>query len=151
MPATENELDFWSDDIKVEVLSPLMILRAQVPALRKKTKGILQAKVETLDTQVETVHEFSLIAPALDNYKEKILTATHKKNIVYPCTIESPGLERVVGNHFEDSEISNVKVAWTQTEFINILREALQSDIVRSTIDSFLAKSNEKKADDSSA
>src|ERR1019366_2314383 len=89
MSAPVLELDFWSDDIKVGVLTPLMILRAQEPSLRKKTKGILQAKVETVVTETRTIHNLNLIAPALGNYKEKILSVAHKPDFAYPCEVNS--------------------------------------------------------------
>lgn len=147
MPATMNELDFWSDDIQVDVLTPLMILRAQEPGLRRRTKGILQAKLETVTTEKTTIHNLYLIAPALDNYKEKILTVEHKPNLVYPCSVSAEGLPDL-------GQPSQLRASWrpsppesrtaaSQTEFIEMVKWVLKSPSVRGAIDSLLAKSNE--------
>jgi hypothetical protein len=146
MPATVNDLDFWSDDIKVEVLTPLMILRAQEPALRKKTKGILQAEVETVSTDSSVIHNLYLVAPALGNYKEKILSVTHTPSLVYPCEVASSTLSGVRHVAVVPSLSETI---YSQTGFIDRLRDALQSPFVRSTIDSLLAKSNEQRTEKS--
>ena len=86
--------DLWSNDIKVDVLSPLAILKTQSELLGTKTKGLLLARVRsvTLKTKDDGTHEshkFELFAPAI-NYSEKVLTVQHKEGRVYPAWIIMP-------------------------------------------------------------
>lgn len=149
MPATVDDLDLWADDIKPGVLSPLIILRAQEPALRKKTNGIVQAKVVSQRSGIGLKHELLLLAPAIDNYQEKILVVQHQTQLVYPCQVESPSFGeyrtpefRVDGIPISDP-LEPVQTADSEADFRDLLRKVLTSKRVRSTIDALLAKSNE--------
>lgn len=150
MPASANELDFWANDINPGILSPLMILRAQEPALRKRTGGIVEAKVISQIASDVTKHQLILIAPAVDNYQETILAAQHNVRRVYPCQVESASFqeyeESVRGRLPPLAAMDTVQIAGTQAEFIRLLKLALNSKTVRTTIDALLAKSNELEA-----
>ena len=62
--------DLWSDDIQVDVLTPLVILRAQESRLGRKTQGILEARVTTVATEAWIQHQLDLIAPALSTTRD---------------------------------------------------------------------------------
>jgi hypothetical protein len=56
--------DLWSDDIKVDIVTPLAIFRAQTGSLHQRTKGLLEAEVRTTTGQSGRVrHQLVLIAP----------------------------------------------------------------------------------------
>src|SRR5439155_23788332 len=80
--------DLWSDDITVNVVTPLVILRKQAQLLTQKTKGVLEAHVHTIGGDAGlTRHEFDIYAPAL-GYRERLFTATHWEQ-VYPVVLEA--------------------------------------------------------------
>ena len=138
--------DLWSDDISVDVLTPLAILRAQErrPGAGEQ-KGLLEAEINSQERENEVVHWLDLVAPAL-GYRERILTATHHKNRVYPVTLEAICFAKNP-NQFTIPETR--RSAISQQEFIGLLTEVLRSGDVRSSIQSLLARSNDAK--DSSA
>src|SRR4051794_24140654 len=79
--------DLWSDDIRVDVLPPVAILRAQEGMLLRKTKGMLLAKVSTRKTPHGIQHVLDLVAPTLSDYTERVLTVRHKIEKAYPAAI----------------------------------------------------------------
>ena len=128
--------DLWSDDIKVDVVTPLAILLAQVGPMQRKTKGLLQAEVTTTTSNGGWVkHQLDLIAPVLDGYRHRLLAATHERDLVYPVQVDA-----------ECFEVSSAEArAHTEEEFIGIVSIALHSHQVRSIIQSLIARSNERR------
>ena len=139
--------DLWAEDIEVNVLTPLAILRAQEGPLERKTRGILKATVLTVSGEGSRIqHQSDLIAPVL-GYGETLLTAEHSEN-VYPvevtakCFTDTPKALR----SFEapaPGEREDTLVASTDTEFTGLVREVLRSRYVRSLMQSLIARSNE--------
>jgi hypothetical protein len=138
--------DLWSDDIKVDVLPPLVILKAQDEAIRKKTGGILHSVITTgsefEDDQEYVTYTMDLVAPAL-GYRESILTVSHRQGKFYPATIVLP--EAIGWSTAPGASSSTYSRCYSADEFIQQLRIALQSQPTRSTITSLLASSNEAK------
>jgi len=134
--------DLWSDDIRVDVLPPLVVLRAQEGLLAKKTQGILQAKLLTSETETLVQHSLYLIAPALNFYRVSLLSATHEREMVYPVTVTA---QCWFSEFLPDGgeEIEKRRVAATEEEFIDLVRQALRSTEVRGLIQSLIARSNE--------
>jgi len=65
------------------------ILKTQAAALSRKSKGLLQAQVETSLTGTIS-HRLVLVVPALENYRYRLLRLHHSQ-AVYPVYIdESP-------------------------------------------------------------
>lgn len=103
--------DLWGDDIKVDVLSPLMILKAQDEAIRRKTQGVLRAEITTrevsgfenrfgnLEKDDELgdnvvrpnwlIHTLDIASPVLA-YCETLLEVRHAVNRAYPATLTVP-------------------------------------------------------------
>jgi hypothetical protein len=147
--------NLWSDDIKVNVVTPLAVLRKQAHLLTQMTKGVLEADVATVDTvygDSGTIrHGFDVIAPALD-YRQRLFTATHGVQ-VYPVVLEAdcfrsqshPDLNAVkLGPGYDlEPERAGTRQAKTEDEFLNLVREILRSDKVRSVIQSLIARSND--------
>ena len=128
--------DLWPDDISTDVLTPLAIMRAQSPGLSRRTKGLLEADINSVEKDKEVVHNFDLTAPALSNFRERILFVTHERNRVYPAKIEAACFMRKQGP-------STVCRAMSQDEFLTLISEVIRSPDVRSTIESLIAQSNE--------
>lgn len=145
----------WSDDIKVDVLSPAAILRAQVGPLRERTKGILEAEIsaESSESGVERLH-FDLVAPLLENYHHRILTAIHSRNLVYPVSVEAECFRPNPRTGWLQMPVPPPKFAavesdWrpkaaTEQEFIERIGEVFRSSEVRAVIHSLIARSNDQ-------
>jgi len=118
----------WPDDIKTDVLTPLAILRTQANALRQATRGLLEARVNSLTEDDREVHQLDIVAPALD-YEHRILTVSHNKDLVYPAHVVLKGLPI--------AEVAN------DDQLMEKLREYLATIPVRSVISSLIARSNE--------
>lgn len=82
-------LDLWSNDIKVDVLTPLAILRSQEGPLQRKTHGLLRASVSTTTADAWEQHSLDLIAPSLSDYRTTLLSARHPHDHVYPVVVTS--------------------------------------------------------------
>jgi hypothetical protein len=149
--------DLWSEGIRVDVLSPLAILRGQENLLRKRTKGILEAIITTTNGVTQLEHHFDLLAPLLQ-YRERLLTARHKIKLVYPVEVIADVFVPKENQSFPALPISpiykalgsfklpaNVRVAATQEEFVKLIREVLHSPDVNALAQSLIAKSNELK------
>ena len=86
----------WSDDIKVDVLTPLVILRAQQEPLRRMTQGILEAEITNVISEKLIRHNLDLVAPALGNYRRRVVTVTHFADQVYPVRVDAATRKRRV-------------------------------------------------------
>jgi hypothetical protein len=145
--------DLWSDDIKVDVVTPLAILRAQTGPISRKTKGILEAEVTTISSEAGRVrHQLDLIASVLDGYRHRLLAATHERDLVYPVTVEAECFKPAPTSGDIGEALESVTVpepdwrprAYTEQEFIDLVSKALRSGEVRSIIQSLIARSNER-------
>jgi hypothetical protein len=138
--------DLWSDDIKVDVLPPIAVLKTQEGLLARKTQGMLQAKLTTTETEKLVQHGLDLIAPALNFYRERLLSATHDREMPYPVTVTAeafaPDPPRSGGFRFGGDPREMQKRAATDEEFIRLVREVLQSPEVRALIHSLIARIN---------
>ena len=141
--------DLWPDDIRVDLLTPLMILRTQAGLLSSKTQGLIIAEVRTTTTEKWVQHQLDLIAFPLDHYRMTLLTARHGIDAAYPVKVTCQGFVPKqrgfpsVPNFFEPPP--NEREAATQEEFIALVREALRSDTIRSRIQSLIVRSNEAR------
>ena len=150
MPDTIPSL--WPDDIKVDVLTPLMILRAQAGLLSRITKGILEAEVVVEQaklggnggTPVTQIH-LDLIAPALNRSGYRILTTQYSDEMAYPTHIQS----NYVANEDLIAALTSSeykKAPSNEKEFINSVSNILRSSKTMSLIQSLIARSNEQLA-----
>ena len=136
--------DLWSDDIEVNLVSPVAILRAQTGFLERKTQGILRAEVRSTDSGNRAVHSLDLIAPALNDYRKSLLSASHAKDMIYPVTVRSEGLSPADQGLLPiPVSGSDQKTVSSQAELIEVVRRVLRSGYVRSLIHSLIARSNE--------
>ena len=146
--------DLWPDDIRVDLLTPLMILRMQAGLLSSKTQGLIIAEVRTTTTDKWVQHQLDLIALPLDHYRVSLLTARHDIGGAYPVTVRSQGFvpKREPGPSSPTASIRAMfepppdqREAATQEEFIDLVRQALRSDAIRSRIQSLIVRTNEAR------
>jgi hypothetical protein len=163
MPDTIPNL--WPTDIVLNVVSPLAILRTQAGLLAEMTKGLLIAQVSTIKTEHGLVrHLLDLIAPALNGYRHRLLTATHHRDMIYPVTVTAecfppkntsasvPGgfaefAETLASVQEKLASVTGIEKhqAATQQEFIEMVGQILHSAEVRSLIQSLIARTNEER------
>ncbi len=132
MPATIPDL--WPETFNVDGLPPVVILKAQASKLAEKTMGIVEAEVITDITDEwganTKVHSLDLIAPALGNYKHRVLQLVHRDLLVYPLRIRA----------MEGEQERSVQ---DQSALIQAVSEILRSPGVKNVIDSLIVRSNE--------
>lgn len=157
--------DLWSDDIKVDVLPPLAILKAQEGLLARKTQGMLEAKLTTTEAGDLVQHQLDLIAPSLNFYRERLLTATHDRLRPYPVTVAAecfaPKMEVSQGTLAPIQQMGKAlsevhralvpeaiqRKAATDAEFVQLVREVLQSAEVRALVSSLIARINQNNGE----
>ena len=137
---TKTIPDLWPDDIRVDVRTPLAILKTQASLLSSKTRGLLIAELLTTTTSTKQwiQYQLDIVAVPLKHYRVSILTARHRIDEVYPVTVHS----RAFGHEPEYEEAGN-REATTEEEFITLLRFVLRSGLVRSLIQSLIVRVNE--------
>jgi hypothetical protein len=144
--------DLWSDDIRVDILTPLAILRAQEDLIGQKTQGILEGEVRTTSNDTWMLHQLGLIAPALNHYRVTLLTAKHRQDMVYPVSVTAPCFAPkprsllAIGAIRLPGQSPDQRDAATQEEFIELVRQVLHSDDVRASIQSLIALSNDPRS-----
>lgn len=138
---SHEEPSYWPSDFSVKVLSPLAILRIQANALSAQTQQLLEAEVVTTSTPQQVSHQLQLVAPALDGERRTVITANHAANELYPVTVEAAMFEPIPDHY--DPERDWRPEAPTSQKFKELVKRVLQSDQVRATVESLLARSQE--------
>ena len=84
--------NLWPEEFKIDVQSPLTILRVQAGLLGKVTRGILEGAVETETSTEKVQHRLVVIAPAYNGYRHTLVAANHDPNLPYPAEVRAgPG------------------------------------------------------------
>ena len=137
--------DLWPDDVAApSILTPLAILKFQAGQLRQRTKGLLEADIQTqekVNGGLHLQHSFDLIAPALNRYRYRLFTVEHDGEMVYPVTVYAEG----VGFPADEIIFEQHASAATQDQFLGFIAQILKADQVRSVIQSLIARSNEAR------
>ena len=136
--------NLWPSAVSVETLPPVAILRVQAQNLTQMTHGLLQGEVISADGDPEAVrHHLDVVAPGFNGYRFRILTVQHGSDLVYPVSLIHPAA-------FSTEEIDEYEnpytirpTAYSEDEFIQILKDVFQSGHVLSVINSLIAQSNE--------
>ena len=144
--------DFWPTDISLDALSPAMILSQQAEALSRRTRGLVVA--ELIQDQGDDIVRlaFDLVAPT-SRYQHRLLMIRYVRGTVYPAVITVSRLTDIPKNGVKpaldwgvtEDEIERSRVAYSSTEFENLLRVILGSPQSKATIVSLIAKTNETK------
>lgn len=127
-----SERDLWPSDINVlpNISTPVSLLREQATLLGEKTYGLVEAEVRSggdkdEDKYSQFIHTFYLVAPALDNYRHKLFTVTHKVEL-YPLTIR-----------FSNQDF----LANDSAQFTECLKKIFADEKTKSVIQAFIAQS----------
>lgn len=143
--------DLWGQAITVNVLTPAAILNTQAALLKRKTQGIVVAELATTtDSKNIVTIKLDLVAPAVDNFRASVLAVRHKADYVYPALVSTSAFSGKGGGPFGDLAWRGVEdqlsqLAETETQFVSLLQEALQSGFILSIVQSLIAKSNEAR------
>ncbi len=95
------------------------------------------------DTSIQNVqHHVELTAPALNAARYRILTVYHKRELVYPASVEAECFEP---SDYDDYESFSWPEALREEDFLKIMKTTLRSKKVTSLIHSLIARSNEQR------
>ncbi len=152
---------------KINVLSPIAILRQQATYLREATQGILEAEVAVVKGEPWTITSFWIIAPALDRYRFELFKIAHNATDPYPVQISCAGLTSIDRNILRRFLVLNTEfdtpftvsnpedepddpitdtilvVASSQDDFMMILEKILASTRTQRTLHSLIARTND--------
>lgn len=117
------QTDLWGDIIPEQVRTPVAILREQATLLGRKTKNLVEARVETDVCGTELCHHFQLVVPVLDGYTYELFHVWHGVDI-YPV------------------RVPNMQALKNEDEFTGWLREQLSSPKTTKIIGNLLAQAN---------
>jgi hypothetical protein len=153
--------DLWPQSIDVKVLPPIALLRYQASQLPQHTQGILEAEVATsVEKKSESsrvIHDFRIVAPALEGYTYGLFQAWHDKDFVYPVSVRfDPWVKEAHAEYYESNGPiitsrgaapadlpTGVKSASTPAAFLALLGELLASSHTQSVLVSLIARIND--------
>jgi hypothetical protein len=143
MPTPISQM--WPDEISVDVVTPLTRLRVLASELEQRTKGILQARIDTFPRDEGKVEQhFEIVAPALSHYEHQLLIAKHHHEIVYPTILIGEFVDEKQSQFSgETSYTKQSRVAATEKELDTAIGEILRSPRTLSVIQSLIARSKE--------
>ena len=135
MASVEDNL--WPvDQLQLDAVTPLTLVKSQAAQLGKMTGGVLNAEVVTSETEDGRIeHAIDVVAPALD-YRHRILTVQHDKDVVYPVAIWD-----IYGKGFP--------IIPSQLQVIRIMQNMLADDHVVAVLNSLIARINESASQSS--
>jgi hypothetical protein len=133
--------NLWPDFAIEKTKSPKAILKEQAGYLMGKTNNVLSAEIETIHYQGDIgniIHAFYVVAPEMNNYRYRLFGIKHKVIDYYPLVIDWEGWT-LPWEHGQNGtkEVNNEK------EFIDSLREIIQSPLTTRTISYLFAQSTE--------
>jgi hypothetical protein len=160
--ARDHIPDLWSDDIRADILTPTMILKAQARALTRRTRGLIAAEVFVQEhTSMGAGHPLLVlrldgVAAASDNQRYSLFSVAHHLRNPYPAALICASKE--VADWVRRSKALSVAppdllpnptepelTVFTdaQTAFLAALEALVRSNEVRSLLHSIIAASNE--------
>ncbi|MGA2741241.1 MAG: hypothetical protein ABSG65_27855, partial [Bryobacteraceae bacterium] len=102
--------DLWPSDLGIAstIVTPAAILRTQATLLGEKTKGILEAAVETFSANNDIYHRFVIKVPALGNYRYTLFQVHHPVTL-YPVVVDQePTMPITIANLMIDPGILRI-------------------------------------------
>jgi hypothetical protein len=149
--------DLWpTSALKIDILTPIAILRSQATRLSQKTQGLLVAETTvTTGSNNQIMLGLEVVAPALNNHRQRLLSVQYTKDEIYPARVSARGF-RITETTRSTSLLSadktitksvDEKTAYSDNEFIKIVQEALQAPETVALLQSLIARSNEATSD----
>jgi len=123
---------------------------------------MLEGEVKTSpSTDGGVVHEFRVIAPALDGYAYDLFKAWHGKDLIYPVTVSfSPWKDEAeqayIQKNYPDQpyiissllpKFTGNREASSPAELVRLLRDILQSSLTKSVVSSLISRINDSTGD----
>ena len=147
---------FFSTDIKPDVQAPLTILKTCGAELTQLTRGILIGQVSTFPNtdQKWVFHSLDAVVPALKNLRQRLVTVKHEIKMIYPAFVDAEAFEVPVLNQmvaemgtlprtFGGPPPKKRNEASTDEELIELLKQALNTPQMKSTLVSLIAMANQ--------
>jgi hypothetical protein len=124
----QMSVHLWPDDLGVATRrAPVAILREQAGFLSNKTLHLVEGRVKSeASDNNQFLHNFYLVAPALDRYQFLLFTIEHDVDF-YPIKILSEQEHSVVAN--------------TEDEFTTKLADLFASDKTKKVVHALIAQS----------
>jgi hypothetical protein len=146
MPDTIPNL--WPEQFKIDVQSPVAILRVQAVAPSKVTRGILEGTVETESVKELVQHRLVVVAPAYNGYRHTLISVLHNPNLPYPAEVRAEGLAEEVARRNDpvlglSTKATGYPKAHDDEQMQALVQRALNSEPTKAVILSLIAKSNE--------
>ena len=80
----------WPEEIRAEVRSPSSILTEVAGSLTSRTRNLLAGEVRrTSDEKGRTVLVFDIVVPALDDFRQRVLSLTYNESRIYPVFVDA--------------------------------------------------------------
>jgi len=105
---------------------PVLVLKEQGELLEQLTKGLLNCRIGREQSDSDTVLRFSIVAPALNNYRYVLLTVVH-------------GVELFPADLIDEAEHIR-RPCNGEVEFLEALRGVFQSERTKRVIAGLLAQ-----------
>ncbi len=130
----EPTLDFWPDiEAARPKITPLSLMKQQAALLGKHTGNLLEGQVDTRPVGSDLMHKFTIKVPAL-GYEYELFRVRQRVAELYPIIVLAApklGEER-------KGELSS------EGEFLQWLKDVLNSDATKRVLGSLLAQSETK-------
>jgi hypothetical protein len=132
--------DLWPSDLGIAtIVTPAAILRAQAAFLGEKTKGVLEATVETSSVGDQIRHRFVIKVPALGNCRYALFSVHHSIDL-YPVFIDDgPAMPRSALLSDQLDQASGLK---TEKALRGWLRRVFASEATKRIIASLYAQAS---------
>jgi hypothetical protein len=123
--ANQNNKSLWPDFEDNSIETPKNILEEQGKFLSEQTKNILEVEISSTPIEGEDnkiVHHFDIVAPALNNYKYRLLSITHSIEF-YPLDVAYKGsYQRVLD---EDQFVKKLSSIFNDESTIRIIKSLI--------------------------
>lgn len=135
-------------ELRVDVVTPVAVLRVQAASLERLTQGILLGRVVGGEADDQAYFHLDVVAPGL-NTTLRIVTITHRKGFPYPASLQWLGqpqptpLERTIRALTVEAQQNQQAVVSSDDELEELLEKVLRSPSIKSAIYSLLARSND--------
>lgn len=136
--------DLWPPDIKVEVLSPALILKHQADLITQKTKGVVVGEVRTVPHVQRTTYILRLASESGD-YVYEAVRISHEQQKPYPCFVSASCFDSEGSLHAEArlEYTENTLKLSSDEEVKDVLRQVLGSEETTSALQSMLARATD--------
>lgn len=138
-------IDLWPNDISLhtDLKAPVTILREQGTLLGRKTNNIVEGMI-VRDTDPSTAlghfkYGFYLTAPALSDYRYRLLTIMHSFELYPLDIIPNEGVRKQLSDKMMNKD--EASTAKNEEEFTKILKEIFATKKARRVIEAIIAQS----------